>query len=177
MRYLEGRVDYSLCYQGNYLQLKSYTNADWGGDLDEMKSTSGFTFLLNNDAISWSSKKQSCIALSIMEAGFIALLVVVQEGIWLRRFLEHLINKGDAIKSVVISCDSQATIAYTKDPKFHAKTKHIDIKNNFVKDMVAQKEVNVKYITTQEIVAYSFTKTISKEAYFRHVKSLGLHRQ
>ena len=81
------------------------------------------------------------------------------------------------IESVVISCDSQAAIAYIKDPKFHVKTKHIDIKYNFVKDMVARKEVNVKYITTQEMVAYPFTKPIYKEAYFRHVMSLGLHRQ
>ena len=68
------------------------------------------------------------------------------------------------------------TIAYTKDPKFHAKTKHIDIKHNFVKDVVARNEVNVKYITTQEIVVDPFTNPIPKEAYFRHVKSLGLRR-
>ena len=111
-----------------------------------------------------------------MEAKFVALSVVVQEGIWLRRFLKHLINKGDAIEPVVISCDSQAAIAYTKDLKFHAKTKHIDIKYNFVKDMVAQKEVNMKYITTQEMVVDPFTMPIPKEAYFRHVQSLGLHR-
>ena len=90
--------------------------------------------------------------------------------------MEHLINKGDVIKPVLISCDSQAAIAYTKDPKFYAKTKHIDIKFNFMKDIVAQKEVNRKYITIQEIVANLFTKPISKESYFRHVKSLGLRR-
>ena len=73
-----------------------------------------------------------------------ALLAPVQKGIWLRRFLENLINKGDAIKPVVISSNSQTTIAYTKDPKFHAKTIHIDIKYNFVKDMVVRKKVNVK---------------------------------
>ena len=83
-----------------------------------------------------------------MEAEFVELSAAVQEGIWLRRFFEHLINKGDAIKPVVISCDSQAAIAYTKDPKFHAKTKHIDIKYNFIKYMVARKEVSVKNITT-----------------------------
>ena len=111
-----------------------------------------------------------------MEVEFIMLSTTVQEGIWLRRFLEHLINKENVIKPVVISCDNQDAMAYTKDPKFHAKTKHIDIKYNLVKDMVAQKEVNVKYITTQEMVAYPFTKPIPKDAYFRHVKSLGFCR-
>ena len=158
------------------MQLKGYTDADWGGDLDEKKSTSGFTFLLNNCAISWSNKKQSWIVLSTMEAEFVVLLAAVQEGIWLRRFLEHLINKGDTIELVVISCDSQIAITYIKDPKFHAKTKHIDIKYNFIKDMVTRKEVKVKYITTQEMVIDLFTKPTPKEAYFRQVKSLGLRR-
>ena len=67
LRYLKGKTNYSICYQGKHLQLKGYTNVDWGGDLNEKKSTSGFTFLLNNGAISWISKKQSCIALSTME--------------------------------------------------------------------------------------------------------------
>ena len=111
-----------------------------------------------------------------MEAEFVALSTVMQEGIWLKRFMEHLINKGDSIEPVLISSDSQAAIAYTKDPKFHAKTKHIDITFNFVKDMMALKEVDAKYIATQEMVANPFTKSISKEAYFRHVKSLGLCR-
>ena len=52
LRYLKGTADYSLCYQGNDLHLMGYTNADWGGNLDERKSTSGYVFLLNNGAIS-----------------------------------------------------------------------------------------------------------------------------
>ena len=52
LRYLKGTADYSLCYQGNDLYLMGYTDADWGGDLDERKSTSGYVFLLNNGAIS-----------------------------------------------------------------------------------------------------------------------------
>ena len=92
LRYLKGTTEYSMCYQGKELRLKGYTDADWGVYLDERKSTSGFAFLLNNGALSWSSKKQSC-ALSTMEAEFVALSTVVQEEIWLRRFMEHLINK------------------------------------------------------------------------------------
>ena len=59
LRYLKDTTKYSLCYQGKELRLKWYTDVDWEGDLDERKPTYGFAFLLNNGAISWSSKKQS----------------------------------------------------------------------------------------------------------------------
>ncbi|XP_037491716.1 secreted RxLR effector protein 161-like [Jatropha curcas] len=79
LRYLNVIADYSLYYQGGNLQLRGYTDADWAGDADERKSTFGFVFLLNNGTISWSSKKQSCIALSTMEAEFVAFSVAIQE--------------------------------------------------------------------------------------------------
>ncbi|KAG2705909.1 hypothetical protein I3760_05G078600 [Carya illinoinensis] len=90
MRYLKGTADYVLCYQGSDLQLKGYSDADWGNDLDERKSTTGYAFLLNNGAITWSSKKQPCIALSTMEVEYIACSAAAQETVWLRRFLKHL---------------------------------------------------------------------------------------
>ena len=71
-------MDYRLCYQGQDLQLKGYTDADWGGDLDERKSTSYYVFLLGNGAITWCSKKQTCIALSTMEAEFVAFSAIAQ---------------------------------------------------------------------------------------------------
>ena len=62
MRYLKGIAYYCLCYQGSNLCLRGYTDVDYGGDLDERKSTFGYVFLFDNGAISWSSKKQTCIA-------------------------------------------------------------------------------------------------------------------
>ena len=61
LRYLKGTIDYSLCYQGKELRLVGYLDTDWARDLDERKSTSGYTFLLNNGSITWRSKKQTCI--------------------------------------------------------------------------------------------------------------------
>ena len=153
-----------------------YTDADWGGDLDERKSTSGYVFLLNNGAISWSSKKQSCIALSTMEAEFVVFSAAVQEAVWLKSFLSHLEIKEDASNSVLVNCDSQAAIAFTKDSKYHSKTKHSDIKYNFVRDMVAQKEVSIQYISTHKMVADPFTKPIPRDTFTSHVRSLGMHR-
>ena len=57
LRYLTATTNYSLCYQGNYFQLKEYIDVDWGGDLDERKLTFGIAFLFNNGAIYWNSKK------------------------------------------------------------------------------------------------------------------------
>ena len=51
-RYLKGTTDYMLCYQASDLHLIGYSDADWGSDLDQRKSTSGYAFLLNNGAIS-----------------------------------------------------------------------------------------------------------------------------
>ena len=158
------------------MRLEGYSDADWGGDLDERKSTSGFVFLLNNGVISWSSKKQTCIALSTMEAEFVALSAAVQEGVWLKRFLDHLGVVEHAASSLLVNCDSQVAIAYTKDPKYHGKTKHIDTKYNFVKDMVARKDVNLQYISTHRMIADPMTKPIPRDVFIGHVKSLGLRR-
>ena len=85
------------------------------------------------------------------------------------------IVKGSLEPTIVYS-DSQAAIAYVKDPKYHGRTKHIDTKNNFIRDITARKEVFIKYIPTREMVANPFTKLIPKEMFSVHVKSLGLCR-
>jgi len=111
-----------------------------------------------------------------MEAEFVAFSAAVKEAVWLKRFLVHLKILENAAEPVLVHCDSQAAIAYTKDPKFHGKTKHIDIKYNFVRDMVARKEVNMKYIPTREMVADPLTKPIPRDVFLEHVRSQGLRR-
>ncbi|OMO58188.1 Integrase, catalytic core [Corchorus capsularis] len=167
LRYLKGTADYMLCYRGSNLNLIGYTDADWGGDLDERKSTSGYAFLLNGGAITWSSKKQSCIALSTMEAEFIACSAAVQEAVWLKRFLGSL-GVPSAVDPMTIHCDSMAAIAYTKDPKYHGRTKHIDMRNNYIRDLIAQKEVILKHISTSHMVVDPLTKPIPRDAYVTH---------
>lgn len=77
---------------------------------------------------------------------------------------------------VTIHYDNQAAIAYTKDPKYHDKTKQIDTKYNFVRDIIKKKEVILKYISTHLMVADPFTKPIYIDVFMVHVRALGLHR-
>jgi hypothetical protein len=128
LRYLRGTTDYMLCYQGRDLRLRGNSDADWASDLDERKSTFGYTFLLGGGAITWCSKKQSCITLSMMDSEYVACSAVVQEAVWLRTFLQRLDIIASAMDPVTIYSDSMAALAYAKDLKYHGKTKHIEIK-------------------------------------------------
>ena len=121
----KGTTDYVLCYQGKNLRLIDYMDVDWGGDLDQCKSTSGYTFLLNDYAISWCSKKQSCIALPTMETEYVACSFSIQKVVWLKRFLQDLEVIKTTFEPMTFYCDSMVALAYDKDPKYHGKTKHI----------------------------------------------------
>jgi hypothetical protein len=132
LRYLCGTADYMLCYQGRDLRLRGYSDADWAGDLDERKSTSGYTFLLGGGAITWCNKKQSCVAHSTMESEYVACSAAVQEAVWLHRFLQRLDVVASAMDPVTIYSDSMATLAYVKDLKYHEKAKHIEIKYHYI---------------------------------------------
>ena len=157
------------------LGLTLTTDAGLGGDVNERKSTFGYTFLLNNGVVSRRSKKRTSVALSTMEAEYIAMSIVVQEAVWLKRLLNHLglIASQDPL---TIYSDSQASIAYTKDPKFHGRTRHIEIKYHFVRDLVARGEVNLEHIPTQEMITDPFTKPLARDDFMRHVVSLVLRR-
>ncbi|KAL0423370.1 UNVERIFIED_CONTAM: Retrovirus-related Pol polyprotein from transposon TNT 1-94 [Sesamum radiatum] len=138
LRYLKGTSDLALCYHGESLRLVRYSDADGSANRDERKSTSEYAFLLGGTAITWCSKKQSCISLSTVEAEYVACTSVVQEAIWLRRFLKSLCISAHVDDVIVIYCDNTTTIAYAKDPKYHGRTNHIDTKYHFIRDTIAQ---------------------------------------
>ena len=97
------------------MQLIGYTDVNWGGDPNQRKSPYGYVFLLNDCAISWCSKKQSCITLSMMEAEYVACSSAIQKVVWLKIAFKH----------VTLHCDNMTALAYAKNPKYLGKTKHI----------------------------------------------------
>ena len=111
-----------------------------------------------------------------MEVEYVAYSLTIQEAIWLRRFLQHLEIVKTTFEPMTIYCDRMVALAYAKDPKYHGKTKHIYIRYPFIRDMITQNEVVLRYIPTSKMVADPFTKPIARNAFFRHAKSLGLCR-
>uniref|UniRef100_A0A2N9H4X0 Integrase catalytic domain-containing protein n=1 Tax=Fagus sylvatica TaxID=28930 RepID=A0A2N9H4X0_FAGSY len=176
LRYLRGTSDHALCYHGRDLRLTGYSDADWASDKDERKSTSGYAFILGGGAVSWCSKKQSCIALSTMESEYVACSAAVQEAVWLRRFLQRLGVTAHAEDAVLLYSDSTSALAYAKGPKYHGKAKHIELRYHYIRDMVSQREVILQHISTSSMVADPLTKPIARDLFFSHTRSMGLRR-
>ncbi|KAJ3479322.1 hypothetical protein NLI96_g9143 [Meripilus lineatus] len=172
LRYLKGTRDLGITYGTGDLTLFGYSDADWAQNISDRRSISGFAFLLAGGAISWSSKKQATVALSTMEAEYLALAHASKEALWLRSLLEHL--HFEISGETPIFCDNQSTIAFAHDHQFHARSKHIDIRHHFIRDHINQKTITVPHVATQDNVADVLTKALPRDAHTRHTQALGL---
>ena len=109
LRYLCGTVGYGLRYTSSSdLTLVSYSDSDWVGSVDDQKSTSRCCFSLGSAMVSWFSRKQLTVSLSIVEAEYIVACVAAQEAVWLRKLLEGLF--GQRLESAVIHCDNHSCV-------------------------------------------------------------------
>ena len=142
--------------------LTGYSDADWAGDKEDRKSTSGSIFLLHGRAISWASKKQTSVALSTIEAEYVALSNASKDACWIKQLLKDLGRPQDEI---TIKTDSQGAIALTKNPEQHPKTKHIDIRYHFVRDLIEKGVIKLEYCPTADMVADILTKGLPQDTH------------
>ncbi|PKA50942.1 Retrovirus-related Pol polyprotein from transposon TNT 1-94 [Apostasia shenzhenica] len=168
LRYIAGTIDYGIWYtHTSNFNLCGFTDSDWASSSDDRKSISASVFSLGSGAVTWSSKKQATTALSSSEAEYVAATSAACQAIWFRRILAELHQRQEG--ATEIFCDNKSTIAMTKNPVFHGRTKHIDIRLHFIRDLVANNEIQLKYCSTHEQVADILTKSLSREkfTYFR----------
>ncbi|GBM05418.1 Retrovirus-related Pol polyprotein from transposon TNT 1-94 [Araneus ventricosus] len=149
-------------------RLTMYSDSSWGCKLNDRHSTSGCIMLFGNVPITWKSQKQKCIALSSMEAEFIALTESVKCIIWYSKILKEL-NLID-FRMPELYCDSQSAIHFSKNNIENSKTKHIDIKYKFVPKLLYDKEFELNYINSKENLADFLTKPLVKEKFLSVIK-------
>ncbi|KAH9697414.1 hypothetical protein KPL71_023600 [Citrus sinensis] len=126
-------------------------------DKDKRRSITGFVFTMCGGAISWKSSLQSVVALSTTEAEYIALTEAVKEAIWLRGLVSELGLKQEV---VIVSCDSSSAIQLSKNPKYHERTKHIDVRMHFIRDEISEGVVNVVNVASEVNPADMLTKPL-----------------
>ncbi|XP_028063233.1 uncharacterized protein LOC114266532 [Camellia sinensis] len=120
LRYIKGTVDDGLFYKPtDNFSLVAYSDSDWGCDLDETKSTTGFAFFSGNIVFTWSSKKQAIVTLSTCEAEYVAANSTVCHAIWLRNVLKHLGFPQE--NPIEIYVDNRSAIALAKNLVYHER--------------------------------------------------------
>ena len=157
LRYLNGTSNYGITFGGATPRPHAYCDADYAGDLDTRRSTTGYVFILNGGAISWSSRLQQTVAASTTEAEYMAAAAAIKEALWLRTLLSDLhLN----ITTVNINADSQSAIKLLKNPVFSMRSKHIDVIYHFARERVTRKDITFTYIKTDHMVADALTKPV-----------------
>jgi hypothetical protein len=177
LRYLKGTVNYSAKYgsRDHYgYQLQGFSDADYAGDTVDRHSITGHIYLLNRGPVSSNSTKQHCIATSTTESEYIALSEASKQGQWIRALLRELqctqyLNKT---LSVPIFSDNQGCIALSKDPVAHSRTKHIDVRYHYIRQLVTYGKATVEYLPTGDMVADILTKPLTATAFRRCIQGL-----
>lgn len=171
MKYLKGTKDFCLSFSKKDNELVGFVDADWANNISDRKSYTGFVFKLGDSAISWESSKQKTVALSSSEAEYMAITEATKEAIYLKNFLSELIGYN---KTVYLFNDNQSAIALSANPIYHKRSKHIDIKYHFIRDVIADNIITLKYLQTDLMPADLLTKGLSKEKHNRFLNDIGL---
>lgn len=171
MRYLRGSSNVSLCFTRTGLKLQGYVDADLAGDMDSRKSTTGFVYTLGGTAVCWGSKLQKIVALSTTEAEYVAVTEAGKEMVWLQGFLDEL---GKTVEKGVLHSDSQSAIFLAKNPAFHSRTKHIQLRYHFIRSLIDSGQLILEKIRGAENPADMLTKVVTVDKLKLCEASVGL---
>jgi len=152
--------------------VSAFSDADWAGDIDDRRSTGGFAIFVGSNLVSWSARKQATVSRSSTEAEYKALANATAEVIWVQSLLKEL--KVPTPPTARLWCDNLGATYLTANPVFHARTKHIEIDFHFVRERVAQKLLQVRFISTHDQVADGFTKALTREKLHNFRRNLNL---
>ena len=171
LRYIKGTKDLDLCLGSGGDCLQGYSDSSWADSQENRKSSQGYIFFMGSSPISWKATKSSSVALSTCEAELYACTSAAQECMWLKHLLKELDSPQNTVS---IWCDNTSTISLTKDPVFSGRSKHIEARYFFIRELAQEKELNVKHVSGEKNPADIFTKPLSIQEHWRYVTELGL---
>ena len=175
-RYLIGNGERGLIYNNSGdSTLRGFVDSDWGGDTDTGKSTTGWVFTLAGSPISWSSQRQKAVSSSSTEAEYIAASDACKEAIWLKGFHNELAPMMNHLEqdTIPLAIDNASALKLAKNPEFHGRTKHINIRHHFIRECVEQQQIKPEWISGKSNPADLFTKPLAKPLFLENIERLG----
>ncbi|XP_061343024.1 uncharacterized protein LOC133289168 [Gastrolobium bilobum] len=173
LRYLKGCPGKGMLYsKNNSPEIKGYTDSDWAGDKTTRQSTSGYFTFVEDNLVTWKSKKQKVVARSSAEAEFRGMAHGVCELLWIKSILQDL---GICYNQPMeLHCDSKTAIEIVHNPVQHDSTKHVEVDRHFIKEKLDQKIIQFPYIKSEDQLADILTKAVSGKVFEEAINKLGM---
>lgn len=171
--YIKNTIDYGLTYSRDAeLSPHAFVDADYGGCRDTRRSTSGFVFMMAGGPVTWSSKRQATVALSTVEAEYVAMSRCAQQMVWIHSWL----NEVQVEYSVpgLLKGDNRGAIALTKNTKDHGKVKHIDIRHHYIRELLQSGAITVEQVSSSDNLADLFTKPLPRDQHHHILTALNI---
>ncbi|KAI3513013.1 hypothetical protein L1887_20337 [Cichorium endivia] len=173
LRYVKTTLNYGVMFKREKeCRLSGYCDADYAGDVNTRRSTTGYIFMLGSSVVSWCSKRQPTVSLSTTEAEYRAAAMAAQESVWLVQLLQDLNQEVDY--SIPLLCDNMSSIHLAENPTFHARTKHIEVHYHFIREKVLKGEIDLRYVRTENQVADSLTKSLTSRKLIEFCDKMGI---
>jgi len=170
LRYLREKTRLGVVYSGSE-PLQGFFDADWAGDIDGRRSTTGSVFTCNGGAITWTSKRQSPVATSTAEAEYAAAAMANKEALWLRKLTSALCGDGGAVP---MGQDNQSCLALVNNPEATGRTTHVDVAYHMVRDYQARGDVAFYFLPSVEMPADGLTKPLLAPAFTAFRAAVGV---
>ena len=163
LRYIKGTFSHGLTFKpAQIMTLEGYCDADWASNLDDRKSVSGICIFLGGNLITWSSRKQKVVARSSTEAEYRALASAATDLVWIQNLLSE-IGISHQVQAPILWSDNIGPQALACNLVYHARTKHIEIDIHYVRNLVSENKLDVRYVPTEEQPADLLTKALPIE--------------
>jgi hypothetical protein len=164
-----------LVYGGfDELSVKCYTDAGFETDRDDIRSQSGYVFVMNGGAVDWRSSKQSTTAMYTTESEYIAASEAAQEAVWIRKFISGLGVVPSIENPIDMYCDNTGAIVIANEPGVLRGAKHILRKFHYIREVVERGDVRILKVPTEDNLADPFTKPMSCTKHVEHSRNIGL---
>ena len=170
---LKGTRNFSITYERSQeLRILGFSDANWGGDRNDRKSTTGYLYMVNNGAVSWTSHKQSTVATSTVEDEYMALSDAAREAIARTQLFQELLLK---LPPPLILSDNQGALDISEDPTNYQRAKHIDIRYHFIRHALHSDQISIDYIPSTENPADILTKALEPVKHQRCIELMNIH--
>ncbi|CAM8965119.1 unnamed protein product [Rhodiola kirilowii] len=172
LQYLKGTMNLGLVYSKFPSVIEGYSDASWISNEEDHSSTSGWVFLLGGGAISWASKKQTCISSSTRESEFVALAAASKEAEWLKNIIHEIPLWERPISPISIHCVSAATLATVYSHVYNGKSRHLGVRHSAVRELITHGVISVDFVKSQQNLADHLTKGLARDLISKSVKGM-----